>query len=303
MSRSKQSLFVGMDGGGTKVKLKIADSSGKILAQAQGGPAQIRCSVVQAWASINDALSQALSSLGISKDHPGIQLYGCAGLAGCEIKSAQQEFLSQLHSLNKLLLYSDAYTACVGAHGGDTGGIVIVGTGVVGLSLKKGNSQQVAGWGFPQDDLGGGAWLGLEAFKQCLQSLDGRRKETYLSQSIHKHFDADQEAMVCWACEATPTSWATLAPIVTSCASQGDESALYLLKQAASYVEQVIQALMPIKDSNDSEVFNMELFGGLSSFIAPYLSERTREKIVDRKKDAEDGALWLIQKHMGVMGE
>lgn len=302
MSNLQQRLFIGMDGGGTKIKLKVADGSGKVLAQAQAGPAQIRYSVAQAWASINDALNQALGSLGISSDASNVELYACAGLAGCEIQSAQQDFLSQPHCFKELLLYSDAYVACVGAHGGDTGGVVIAGTGVVGLSLINGHPKQVAGWGFPQDDLGGGAWLGLEAFKQCLQSLDGRMPASSLSQSIYEYFGSNQEDMVCWACNANPTLWASLAPLVTASASQGDQFAKGLLKQASSYITQVIDALMPV---NYDEAFNVALFGGLSTFIYPHLPERIQKSIIDRKNDAEDGALWLIQKHtrLGVSDE
>ena len=46
MSNSQQRFFVGMDGGGTKIKLKVADDSGKVLSQAQAGPAQIGYSVI-----------------------------------------------------------------------------------------------------------------------------------------------------------------------------------------------------------------------------------------------------------------
>ena len=40
-----KNIFIGIDGGGTKTKLRMEDENGNLLAQSKGGPANIRLSV------------------------------------------------------------------------------------------------------------------------------------------------------------------------------------------------------------------------------------------------------------------
>ncbi len=43
---------------------------------------------------------------------------------------------------------TDAHAACIGAHNGADGAIIIIGTGVVGYQTQNGEGVQVGGWGF-----------------------------------------------------------------------------------------------------------------------------------------------------------
>jgi glucosamine kinase len=68
----------------------------------------------------------------------------------------------------------DAVIACIGAHGGRDGGIVIIGTGSAGLALVEGRVVKVGGYGFPISDEASGADLGLQALRMALRAHDGR---------------------------------------------------------------------------------------------------------------------------------
>ena len=59
-------IFIGIDGGGSKSKVRIEDARGHLLGQAVGGPANIRLSVSEAWRSIYAALEEALKLQKIS---------------------------------------------------------------------------------------------------------------------------------------------------------------------------------------------------------------------------------------------
>ena len=89
-SMSKNELFLGVDGGGTRCRARLCDASGLKLAEAQAGPANIRLGLKEAFASVLDVtlncLEQAhLSSAGSSADHrlPGIGRRDRACRAGC----------------------------------------------------------------------------------------------------------------------------------------------------------------------------------------------------------------------------
>ena len=64
--------------------------------------------------------------------------------------------------------------ACLGAHGGRDGGIVIAGTGSVGLAMVNGREFRIGGYGFPISDEGSGAEIGLHAIRLALRAHDKR---------------------------------------------------------------------------------------------------------------------------------
>ena len=78
-------------------------------------------------------------------------------LAGAEQRSAWHEFMAQAHPFASIVLNTDAYGACLGAHNGDSGAIMIAGTGSCGIHLSGNEQHVVGGREFPISDQGGGA--------------------------------------------------------------------------------------------------------------------------------------------------
>src|SRR5436190_1059620 len=76
---------------------------------------------------------------------------------------------------------NDATIACLGAHGGYDGGVVLVGTGSVALAIVNGREIRIGGYGFPISDEGSGAALGLAALRLALKAHDGRIPGTRLT--------------------------------------------------------------------------------------------------------------------------
>ena len=82
-------------------------------------------------------------------------------------------------------LESDALTTLLGAHAGQPGVIVAIGTGSVGEVLHAdGSRHEVGGWGFPSGDEAGGAWIGMRAINHAQQVVDGRVPGSALWRSI-----------------------------------------------------------------------------------------------------------------------
>lgn len=286
---SKQ-LFIGVDGGATKCMVRVEDASGQLLGQATTGPANIRLSVTQAWQSILAALEQILTPQNISLTDSQYDFFCGMGLAGCEIATAYEDFIKSPHPFRRLEVVSDAHTACLGAHQGKEGAIIIIGTGVVGFQIANQHVKKVSGWGFPQDDLGGGAWLGLEAVKLTLQSLDGRQSSSPLTRAIFARFNEDLPAFVHWSNHANSTAFATLAPYVVTHAQQQDGLAISLLQMAAAEIEKVSRALQ-----SEQRELPMALLGGLASFVEPYLSASLRQHLHPPIATPDVGAVILIR--------
>lgn len=292
-----QKIFIGADGGGTKTKVQVEDESGKILGTGKSGPGNIRTSVDIAWNSVLNGLKEALLQAGLKLEDPNYEYHAGLGLAGYEVPEAVKDFLRRRHPFKSITLESDAIIACLGAHAGEDGAIIIVGTGVHGCEVFNKNIFHVGGWGFPHGDEGGGAWLGMEAVRITLKSVDGRSYVTPLCEAVLEKFENDVTALVTWAVQARPGDFGTLAPLVIEHAGLEDPHALMLLDTAAVEIDLVAEAL---DDAIEGQTLPLSLFGGIAPHLKSKLSPDVQARLVDRRFDATRGAIFLArQKVLG----
>ncbi len=289
-----ETLYVGVDGGASKCIVRVEDESGRLLGQATSGSANIRLSVPQSWQSIRTALDEVLQPLGLSFDKDQAHMQVAMGLAGCEVKEAYEAFLQKAKGFPKLIVTSDAHTACLGAHAGHDGAVIIIGTGVIGWQIEGDHTCRVGGFGFPHDDEGGGAWLGMQAMRMTLRYLDGRSPVSALSKAVYDSFNQNQDALVTWANQANSTAFAELAPIVIKLAASSDETAVRIMQEAAGAVDGVAAALLAGQRRKD-RALPCVLVGGVAEFIQPYLGEDLRSRLQVCKLPPVSGALLLLR--------
>lgn len=283
--------YIGVDGGATKSIVRIEDGSGHLLGREIGGPASIRLSVNETWQSIQAVLNKLLHTLSLPQGAP---LHVGMGLAGCEIEAAYQAFIKTPHSFATLAVTSDSHAACLGAHNGQDGAIIIAGTGVVGFQIEEGRKSRVSGWGFPHDDEGSGAWLGLNAIALTLKSYDKRLPPTILSKRVFAHFNQDWDTVVNFANEANATQFATLAPIVIEAAKLNDTGAIALLKKAGNALDEVSTALLA-NQFQQTKPLPCTLLGGLAPFIEPHVGEVLKKRLVPCQKTPDEGAILFLR--------
>src|SRR5689334_15426889 len=85
---TKDTTYLGVDGGGTRCRARIEDEAGRLLGEAVSGPATTRIGVEKAWRSIMEATEAAADKAGLapadfSKMHAAIGLAGL-GRRGAE---------------------------------------------------------------------------------------------------------------------------------------------------------------------------------------------------------------------------
>lgn len=289
--------MIGVDGGGTKSVIRIENNEGTLLGETISGPANIRLSVEQAWQSIMYAITHILNDLKIQQSdyyfHAGM------GLAGTELTEAYDAFIRFPHTFDSLVVKSDAHIACLAAHGGEDGAIIIVGTGVVGYQIVDHRITKVGGWGFPHDDEGGGAWLGLEAIKVVLRWLDHRLPRSGLASAIFAYFNQDRDYIIHWASHASSTVYAKLAPIVIQQSQLGDEVALNLLKHAAKTIDHLGMTLIKQTHNQFQKKIPISFIGGIAPFLQPFLSEELKEHVRPSQYSCAKGAILMI--HQALM--
>jgi glucosamine kinase len=283
--------FLGVDGGGTGCRARIEDEAGTVLGQGLSGPATTRLGIDEAWASIYRAYSAAIKEAGfgtaeIARIRAGI------GLAGIGRKGALDALRAIAHPFASIDFVSDGVGACLGAHSGLDGAIVIAGTGSIGLGFVEGRDLRVGGYGFPISDEGSGAHLGLKVVQLALRAHDGRHERTALVAEVMQRFQNDPMEAVAWMDRATATDYAALAPMVMRHADQGDPVGRRIVQDAAEQIDTFVRVLF------EQGAPRVTLLGGLSSPLEPWLAPDVRRRLKPADGDAVSGAIILARKSL-----
>ena len=281
-------LLLGIDGGGTKCRARLCAPSGATLGEAVAGPANIRLGLENSLAAVREATRDCLDQAGLSsQDLPRIT--ACLALAGASEPTDLAAARTQTHPFGRTTITTDAHAACVGAHRGGDGGVIIVGTGTIGWAELNGRQYRVGGWGLPVSDEGSGAWLGAEALRRVLWAYDGRVAWTGLLRGLFEQFQNDPHAIVRWTFKASPRDFGSLAPRVVEHAARGDAAGVALMQSAAAHVDGLAARLMELG------VSRISLVGGLAPLMKPWVSRSTQSRLVPPAGDALDGALQLAR--------
>ncbi len=284
---TKGALFLGIDGGGSRCRARIADENG-ILGEGGSGPATTRLGIDNAWRSIMRACEAAAEQAGLSREdfariHVGI------GLAGLTRRGAEAALQEIVHPFASVRFISDGLAACLGAHSGADGAIVVAGTGSIGVGLIEGRELRFGGYGFPISDEGSGADIGLQVIRLALRAADARADASPLLEEVLGAFDQDPSQAVAWSEQATATDYATFAPMVLRHASQGDPIGRRIIERAADAIGDLLDMFLR------KGIERLSLVGGLAGPIAPWLTPDLRARLKPPDADAVAGALWVAR--------
>jgi glucosamine kinase len=286
---SGQPLYLGVDGGGTGCRCRLETAEGEVLGSGIAGPASLRLGQDASLGAVMQATRGALAEAGLSDADLG-RIHAGIGLAGIGRKGARESLAAWPSPFAETIFESDGLAACLGAHAGEDGGIVIVGTGSIGLARIAGAELRIGGYGFPIGDEGSGADLGLAAIRLALRAHDGREPTTRFTHDVLARFSSDPFEVVAWMDKAHATDYATLAPLVLRHADLGDAHARFIMQNAAAMIDAMVRALF------DRETPRVSLIGGLSSAMEAWLAPDVRRRLSPVQGDAIAGALSLVRR-------
>jgi glucosamine kinase len=235
-----------------------------------------------------EATEAAAAQAGLAREdfarmHAGI------GLAGLGRRGAEAALNRIAHPFASIVFISDGMAACLGAHSGADGAIVVAGTGSVGVGLIGGREIRLAGYGFPVSDEGSGADIGLQVVRLALRAADRRGEMTPLLSEVLKAFDYDPYQAVAWSEEARAGDYAALAPIVMRHADQGDPVGRRIVERAADAIGDLLDLFLA------RGIERLSLVGGLSDAITPWLTPDLRARLKRPDADAVAGALLVAR--------
>lgn len=220
-------IVIGVDGGGSKTRVSVADAKGAEILSLDAGPSAIHPGETERSADvISTAIRQALTEAEVEV-MPAVAVVGVAGAGRQTERDALWQALVARDVADEVVVHADATIALEDAFGEAPGVLLIAGTG--SLALGRGPTGVLArcgGWGPVFGDEGSGVWLARRALGIVAAASDGREPETALTGSILTAAVVDSpEALIPWAAQATAADLAALAPAVIHCADAGDARA------------------------------------------------------------------------------
>lgn len=251
-------LYMGIDGGGSNLRVVIVDDAMQIRVTVQRGTANPRIiGQEQAAALIQDAMREASAQVNEPISGVGIGIAGASAVYAHDwLREVIHGVLPDVH----IATASDYEIALVGANGVREGVLLLAGTGSVAFGVNAaGQSLQVGGWGYLLGDEGSGYWIGMQGLQVVTKVIDGQlRVTTSLKQRIMDEFKLTQPSdILAWVYGQKPTpvaSVAQLSSVVLDAAQAGDEQAQMIITTAADHLVRVAQTTMRQLNMSETKI-------------------------------------------------
>ncbi len=231
--------WIGIDGGGSRVRAVIVDSDLRICARAESGsvnPAAIgleRCAlglqaIIRAVLAQTDLPPDAVTGLGL----------GLAGISTVPDRRPLYDALQEVLPHAQIVIGGDYEIALLGALGEAEGLLILAGTGSIAYGINaQGQSLQIGGHGYLLGDEGSGYWLGIQALRAVLRSADHYGRPTSLTRYVLAALDLNQARdILSWLYTGQASrvrEVARLAPLVLAQAAVEDPAAAAIVEAAA----------------------------------------------------------------------
>ncbi|VAW19603.1 hypothetical protein MNBD_ALPHA11-1853 [hydrothermal vent metagenome] len=302
-------MFLGVDGGGTKCRMRLVDQHLKTLGEAEiAAPSNLQVGNGEAaYAAIDKLTKMVFSKAKIDIDQ-GANVSACFGMAGARLSKAKADFAARPFPFASVKVVDDIDIARAGAHMGADGAVLISGTGSAGVGEVAGKRFQVGGWGFLVGDSMSGAWLGRKLIRKSLKAFEGFEDGSALTKAVMEKFDNDPQKLMEWSfankkalafagsiaeispsiAHARPVDYGAFVPMIFDFFEQkNDPVAKQLIAMELAAIEQYINWFL------EREIKSIAIVGGLGKRLLPTLKNLYPGLIIEPKSAPLHGAIIL----------
>lgn len=301
MTRPEQSLYIGIDGGGSKTLCVVGDGTGQVRHVGYGGATNVKSSTcAETEAILLQLLEETLTRCGASMmDVAGLSLCLAGGHRPSD-KAAMKQFMTPYFSREtRIVVQSDAAAAWAAGTWGQPGIVLIAGTGSIayGRLSPESSEERAGGWGYLLGDEGSGFELSRKALQAVMRHYDGRGPATSMTEAVLARLELDQpEALIDWLYghPAMRRELAALSDIVIHAAMKGDSVAETIVAEAAYELRELVRA---VRKRLGDERLPVIAAGGL--FSAPYFYSAFIAALQQRDKEAGECRLLTLPPAVG----
>ncbi|MBV9880936.1 MAG: hypothetical protein JO180_10600, partial [Gemmatirosa sp.] len=179
-------IVVGVDGGGSKTRVVVADEQGNEVVSVEGPASAVRPGHVDLSADVVAAcVRDALGAANMTHVVPRVLCVGVAGVGREPEREALWQALAARELAEDVVVHTDAAIALDDAFGDGAGILLVAGTGSVAFGRgPDGTFARCGGWGPAIGDEGSGHWIGRRALNVASASSDGREPESALVNAL-----------------------------------------------------------------------------------------------------------------------
>ena len=302
--------YLGVDGGGTNCRIRLANEKLETLADATGGRSNLQIEGGEpAFRSITEGTCEVFAKAGIDLAEAG-STAACFGMAGGRLPSAREAFEQRPWPFADVRVYDDIDIARAGAHGGADGAVIIVGTGSAALAQVNGERHQAGGWGFHIGDQMSGAILGRELVRRAVEAADGLVSGSPLTEAVIERLGGTVDAVMDWSFPRdprgpapaaadgpstllgrAPAEYGALIPLFFDYFDRGDPVARELMELELGYIDNYVRWFKA------RGVNRMAAVGGFGTRLYPLMIARYGEFIVPPMHEPLHGAVILAHQN------
>lgn len=239
----EKQVVLGIDAGGSKTVVLVADAAGLTLGQARGGPANYHAvGFAAASAAITDTAREALRAAQVEARQVRALCLGAAGVDRPEDRALWMEWARQAFPAAAARVVNDALIVLAAGAAEDAGSVirccglaVIAGTGSIVYGRdENGNTARAGGWGYLLGDEGSNYAIGRAALNAITRAADGRGPQTALVGAVLRHWSLAEPAHLVGKVygDISRNDISRLGRVVESTADAGDAVALAILEEA-----------------------------------------------------------------------
>lgn len=262
------SLVIGIDGGGTHCRARLANTRGETLGAGEAGTANPHTAGFDAAQNeILAAIQHAFDDAKIEKQIVDAVCMGLGGVDRAEERTRLQTWAEQ-NIARRAAIMNDGEIVLAAGSAENWGVALIAGTGSIAWGKTRAGTPRVAragGWGYLIGDEGSGFDLARNALRAAVQFADGRGESTRLLNAILEHWGLESPPQLVtrvYRSGLKPADIATLAPLVVRVANAGDVVARRLLDQSAEALAATIIAVARALNLREEKI-PLAITGGL----------------------------------------
>lgn len=239
---------IGVDGGGSNTVCVILDEANKEIARARSGPSNHQTVGEETTRkNVAEAVRLALEQAG----NPPIAA-ACMGMAGLDWPEDHiilGRVADAVFGETPRLATNDATVALVGGTGGERYGVVIIsGTGSIAVGFnREGKQARSSGWGYLFGDEGSAYDIAVMGLRAAARAHDGRIPPSVLTERLLDALDVDSMenmASLFYLKEWDVPAIASLAPVITQAAADGDAAAVEVVRRAGQELALAAKAVI-----------------------------------------------------------
>lgn len=237
LMQTNETLYVGIDGGGTKTEFVLFEESGIVRdVLVRGGSNPNDRGMENSLQILTEGLEQLLRGR--------IPRAIFAGIGGVSLPAYQKTIIHKISERFRTVVYADSDAANVLSVGADPEDsmAVICGTGSCVFIRKGEERHRVGGWGYLLDPAGSAFDVGRDALRCALAVQDGLAPPNLLADKITETLSGNVYDNISVVYSGGRPFIADLAKIVTQMAAKGEQTSVRILQENAGRLALLIRS-------------------------------------------------------------